>query len=315
MPSITIGFVILSHNNPRQLARLIHTLNRVYGNPPIICHHDVSQSAISSCEYPSNVSFVAPSYRTGWGKWSVVLAMLAALRLLYRDADPDWFVLLSASDYPIASAEHVLSELAASKADALIDYRRVGENAESAAAQYGPRNPTLGHYESLGNQKVLSGRYLSAELWLPIVRLSGPHSPRIGRHTLQLPFESPNNPFTLDFLAYCGDHWFSGSKATASGLLNPTLKERQLQKYLRWRTVPEECYYQTVLCNRAELTVQRDTRRFAQWKGGGAHPATLTSNDLVEMLSSGAHFAGKFNHNDPVLDRIDDSLLNRAYKV
>ena len=92
-----IGFVILSHRDPAQLLRLVVTLNRLYDDPPIACHHDREQSPIDPGIFPGNVRFVEPSVRTGWAKWSVVRGFLAALRLLYDHAAPDWFVLLSAT--------------------------------------------------------------------------------------------------------------------------------------------------------------------------------------------------------------------------
>jgi hypothetical protein len=304
-----IGFVILSHQNPRQLARLVRTLNRLYDNPPIACHHDTSQSSLDPREFPGNVTFVAQPLRTGWAKWSIVAAALAALRDLYANADPDWYVLLSASDYPIASPDRVRAELAESQADALIDHRLVGSDPQTATRLHGPRNPTLDHFEAPANRQMLRGRYLGAELWLPMVRFNGPRGPRLGRRTLHLPFDNPWRPFTAEFQCYCGDQWYAGSRKAAQVLLNPSPLELRLQRYLHTRAVPDECYYQTVLCNRRELSVQRDSRRYAQWNGGGAHPSLLNSGDLDRMLASGAYFARKFAHDDPVLDRVDEVLL------
>lgn len=302
-----IGFVLLSHQNPRQLARLVGTLNRLYDNPPIACHHDSSQSPLDPRDFPANVSFVTPSFRTGWGKWPVVDGMLAALRLLYDKADPDWFALLSAADYPIASAERVRADFAASDADALIDYREVGEDRLTAARRHGPANPSLGHFEEPWNRPLLFNRYVNAQLWFPVVRGS-----QLGRYTVHLPFESPLSPFGADYRCYAGDHWFAGSRKAAAALLAPSPRDLRLQNHLRRRASADECYYQTVLCNRPDLKLQRDTRRFASWNGGGAHPKSLGAEDLDAVLASGAHFARKFAFGDPVLDRIDEALLNRA---
>ena len=41
-----IGFVILSHNNPQQLRRLVLCLQQAYDNPPIAIHHDFGQSSL-----------------------------------------------------------------------------------------------------------------------------------------------------------------------------------------------------------------------------------------------------------------------------
>jgi hypothetical protein len=305
------GFVILSHQDARQLGRLVRALNEIYDTPPIACHHDTSQASLEPADFPDNVTFVLPSFRTGWGKFSVVEASLASLQQLYDKADPDWFTLLSASDYPTAPAAQVRSELSTSGADVLIDFREPGMGDLEAAGRFGARNPMLGHFEAAGNRQMTPRRYLAAQLWFPVLRRSASGA-RLGRHTISLPFRTPFHPFTREFRCYYGDHWFAGSRRAATALLNSTPRERRLQTYLRRRACADECYYQTVLCNRPELTIQRDSRRFAMWNGGGGHPKTLDSGDLDAILASGAHFARKFAPGDAVLDRLDEVLRAQA---
>lgn len=311
MVSASIGFVLLSHREPAQLLRLVTTLNRLYDDPPIACHHDFSQCPLDTANFPGNVRFVTASIRTGWAKWSVVRAMLAALRLLYDHADPDWFILLSGADYPIRDAAAVRAELLAGDADAFIDYRQVGDTAAGALEKFGPRNPELGQFESDGNRRLKWSHYEGAELWFPIVRLNdGGRRVRPGRYTLHLPFATPLSPFSPAFPCFYGDHWITGNRRVAGVLLNPTAQHVRVQKHLRMRAIPEECYYQTVLCNEPGLRLIRDNRRYAQWNGGGAHPQLLTDADLPALRASTAHFARKFAHGAPVLDRIDASLFD-----
>lgn len=308
---MTIGFVILSHRDPAQLLRLVTTLNRLYGDPPIACHHDMAQASIDVGAFPGNVRFVQPSIRTGWGKWSVVQGFFAALRLLYDDDAPDWFVLLSAVDYPVRRAEAVRADLNALEADALIDFRLLDDTAESAAARFGPRNPELEQFESEINRRLKRTRYEGAQLWLPMLRFNdGARRVRPGRYTLDLPFRTPFRPFSRDFRCFDGDHWFTGNARVARLLLNPTARHLKLQKYLSMRTSPDECYFQTVLCNEPGLRLVRDNRRYAQWSGGGAHPQPLTEADLRAITASNAHFARKFAADAPVLDRIDAMLFD-----
>ncbi|MEH3123112.1 MAG: hypothetical protein PGN16_14235 [Sphingomonas phyllosphaerae] len=307
---MTIGFVILSHRDPAQLQRLVTVLNRLYDAPPIACHHDFAQAPLDVDTFPANVRFVRPSIRTSWAKWSVVQGFFAALRLLYDHDAPDWFVLLSAADYPVRRADAVRADLAALDADALIDFRRLDDTAESAAAQFGPRNPELEQFESEKNRRLKRTRYEGAELWLPILRFNdGGRRVRPGRHTLHLPFAAPFRPFSRDFQCFDGDHWFTGNARVARLLLNPTPRHLKLQKYLSMRTSPDECYFQTVLCNEPGLRLVRDNRRYAQWNGGGAHPQLLADADLGAISASNAHFARKFAQGAPVLDRIDAMLF------
>ena len=297
-----MGFVILSHRDPDQLLRLITTLNRLYDAPPIVCHHDERQSPAPAA--PANVRFVRPSLKTGWAKWSVVEAFLAALRLLYASDGPRWFTLLSGADYPVMRARQVMATLEGGACDAYIDAWRIGDCARDVIRGK-RRNPQLGHFDSLENRKLKRSHYLNAELWLPFVR----RDPRwrLGRYTIHLPFEA-RNPFTRDFCCYYGDHWFTANAKAAAALLSPTDQHRALQRHLRMRTSPDECYYQSVLLNDPSLSISIDNKRWAEWNGGGAHPMTMNEREVPIALESGAYFARKFKPGDPTHDMVDAAL-------
>lgn len=300
----TIGFIIVSHKEEDQLFRLVRTLNALYDDPFIVCHHDFGQASLSTKRFPSNVRFVVPHHKTAWAKWSVVEATLAAIRLLYKDGGPDWFVLLSASDYPLRTGSEVVAELAVSSFDAYLDIRPIGEARPKAMLQ-GKLNPKLGHlgYESI--ERVKRSHYLGAELWLPVIR----RKPRwrLGRYTIHLPFTA-RNALPADFGFFHGDHWFTGNRKTAQILLNPNDQHLALQRHLRMRSSPDECYYQTVLANTPILSICLDNHRYADWTNLASHPADLSEADLPEAFASGAHFARKFTCGSTALDVIDKRL-------
>ena len=57
-----LGFVILTHDNPPQILRLINRLVSMFDNPPIVCHHDFSKCDLDTNLFPPNVSFVLPHF-------------------------------------------------------------------------------------------------------------------------------------------------------------------------------------------------------------------------------------------------------------
>jgi hypothetical protein len=327
-----IGFVILSHDNPQQLRRLIRCLQQVYDNPPIAVHHDRSQSQLHQSDFSSDVKFVIPHVKTRWGQFSIVTAASRALKLLYQNATPDWFVLLSAADYPTMPAEKVLEELTSSGMDALLDCREVPNLSEFSGKNVfrlqisgysvdvgvlridqpypTPENPALKHFALSSNLALAWRRYIGCNVWFPIIR-SGP---RIGRYTLSLPFEDWRSPFTPFFKCFYGDHWFAGNHRVAETLLNPTDEHMRLRRHLRFRPNVDECYYQTVLGNTPGLEISKATRRFVDWSQsaggplGGSHPRVLGLNDLQAIISSESHFARRFAPDSPVLDEIDKLL-------
>jgi hypothetical protein len=302
--SISIGFVIVTYSNPEQLLRLVRSLQRMYDNPPIVCHHDLGQSTLRVEDFPKDMRFVMPHEKTGWGKYVVVKATLRALELLYQKSTPDWFVLLSGSDYPTMRADEVVADLASIGGDALLDLRKVPSSPPNSRYEL-PENPTLQHFVSVENLALAWRRYVGFNAWIPIVRAG----PRLGRHTMYFPFEMKRwSPFDASFRCFYGDHWFSGNSKVAQILLTPTQKHLQLRRHLRWRVVPEECYYHCVLGNSPDVKIVKATRRYSEWLGGGAHPQFLTAKDLPAIISSRAHFARKFEPDSPVLDEIDKLL-------
>lgn len=294
-----IGFVILSHNLPDQLLRLVRRLQRLYDNPPIAIHHDFNQCPIDTAMFPSGIKFVIPSLKTRWGQWPVVEGCLRALQILYEHSSPEWFFLLSGVDYPIAPAHTVRTGLASCGVDALIDYREVvniGDGSEISP----PENATLVHLTSRFRAELAYRLYVGLNLWMPLIR----KGPRIGRKTWRFRVRDWRGPFDPTFKCYWGDFWFGANAKAANVLCNPTTKHLRLQRYLHLRTNPEECYFQTVLANDVGIKLSSATRRYVCWYGAD-HPKILGVDDLPAIASSGAYFARKFAPGTRVLDELD----------
>lgn len=298
-----VGFVILSHGPPPQLMRLLEAINREYDNPPIVCHHDFGQTPLDITAFGTNLAFVQPHVATSWGRFSVVKAALSALRLLY-ERSPDWFVLLSTSDYPIMPGREVRRIFAAAPYDAYVDARSVNECAVGNDSNGHFQNPKLSQFNTRKNKELKKKFYTSIQFWVPIIRFK-PRL-RLGRFTFRPGWKV--NGIYANWPCFYGDHWFCANSATAKLLLEPTKKHLALRRHLRYRTHADETYFQTVIMNEPRLNICRDNKRFAEWNGGGAHPIHLNEQHLDEMLTSGAFFARKFTLNSSVLDRLDEVL-------
>ena len=305
-----LGFVVLSHKAPNQLLRLCRTLNKLYDNPPIACHHDFSQAELHKNLFPTNVHFVEEWMVTGWGKWSLVAATLSALRLLYTIADPDYFFTISGADYPTARPESVRRDLLQSGADAFINAISLKE-ALSGNVKAGDAH--LAHHRLPHNIALERDHYLRAQLKIPILRIRPPkHSttvepyPRLGAMTVALPFDTPFSPFDENFQCYVGSQWFTGNRKVAAKLLNPAGKDLHLQKYYQKRVIPDESYFQTIICNDPDIVYEDRTFRYASWHG--AHPVDLKLKDLHDIMDSRAHFSRKFGPDTAIRDAIDRDL-------
>jgi hypothetical protein len=280
--ALKIGFIILSYDKPDQLRRLVLTLSRMYGDPPIVCNHDWNQCPISSSGFPKNVRFIRPHVPMKWGHVSCIDAELQALEVIYQTHDPDWFVLLSGSDYPVQSAATVQPFLAGCSFDALI---------QTFPITYPPHN---------AETKRFFNRYVAAKFTLPLPACVG------GERSWTCGFAAyPRWSAFYKMTCFGGEHWFIGNRRSAAVLLS-SLAQEVRSHYVK-RPIPEESFYHTVLGNHDGLRLSPATKRFSLWVPGGKSPSVLSLRDLPAIRRSGAFFARKFDMAiDPqVFDAID----------
>lgn len=287
---INIGFILLTHTNPPQILRLVHTLNVMFGNPPIVCHHDFGKCVLEEQELPANLLFVKPWFDTSWADFSVVEGMLESLKLLLAQTKTvDWLIVLSGADYPIKSAQTIYKELSEATVDAFVEHIHIHPSYPLDSAQQEYRR-----------------RYL--RVMLPI---NGRQIP-LNRIPVPLPFYVMRQ-FTVwrgNFECYVGSQWFCANRKSAEYLLN--FHDRHSSKtspFFRGVPCSEESYPQSILCNTPDLRIANDNLRYIEMVG--AHAKTLTSADLPKLLASRAHFARKFDLSvdAKVLDAIDQAIL------
>jgi len=277
-----VGFVLLTHNKPMQVVRLIKTLNRMFDAPQIVCHHDFSQSNIPTELFRANVSFVRPNIPTGWSKFSTVEATMLALKILFEAENaPDWFVLLSGADYPIKPARKIFDDLVQSNFDAHIHHEKI----------------TYKKFERDWQEQCFD-RYCTIKFKIPsISRKLRPIKRTI---TLRHPFfTTPILPFCKSLACFAGEHWFCANRKAGQYLLEYHTQHPALAAHYRrldeYTITPEESFYQTILCNNRDLRLSQEHWRYIDWSGGGDHPKTLSLEDWPELKKSAAHFARKFD--------------------
>lgn len=291
----SVGFVILTHNKPRQIARLFATLNRIFNYPPIVCHHDFSKCDIPVEILTENIQIVRPYLQTGWGRFSLVEAMLRAIQLMYEPRiSPDWFICLSEADYPIKPANQILQDLASSPYDIHIQNVEINHSA----------------YQK-GRSEMLRNRYCVSKFWLPFLnRRLRPAKKRLALRNPLL--ASPFLPFSVKFRCFAGEFWFCANRKAAKYLLEFHNTQTALSNHYRYLdsfivdpakdACFDESYFQTILCNAPHLTVSGNNWRYVDWSTPykGRIPKVLLYDDLPTLRDSSAHFARKFDIEEDV---------------
>ncbi|KAK8954212.1 hypothetical protein KSP39_PZI002244 [Platanthera zijinensis] len=216
------------------------------------------------------------------GPTMVANTLHAAAILLREGGDWDWFINLSASDYPLVTQDDLLHTFS-----------------------YLPRNLNfIDHTSDIGWKEfqrakpiiIDPGLYMSQKqdvFWLP-QRRSVPTAFKLFTGSAWM-------VLSHSFIDYCIWGW-------------DNLPRTILMYYANFLSSPEG-YFHTVICNAKEFsntTVNNDLHFIAWDNPPRQHPHYLTSRDMKAMIDSNAPFARKFQRDDSVLDRVDAELLFRG---
>uniref|UniRef100_A0A1D1ZHJ4 Xylosyltransferase oxt n=1 Tax=Anthurium amnicola TaxID=1678845 RepID=A0A1D1ZHJ4_9ARAE len=229
-----------------------------------------------------NVHMIAKANMVTYrGPTMVANTLHACAILLRRSKSWDWFINLSASDYPLVTQDDILHTFSSL-----------------------PRNLNfVEHTSRLGWKEGQRAKPLIIDPGLYMTHKSdifwvGP------RRELPTAFKlftgSAWMALTREFVEYCVWGW-------------DNLPRTLLMYYTNFVSSPEG-YFQTVICNvpeYARTAVNHDLHYIAWDRPPKQHPHSLTLADAPRMVASNAPFARKFHRDDPVLDTIDADLLRR----
>ncbi|TYH96142.1 hypothetical protein ES332_A12G158500v1 [Gossypium tomentosum] len=230
-----------------------------------------------------NVRVMAQSNLVTYKGPTMIACTLQAIAILLKESlDWDWFLNLSASDYPLVTQDdllHVFSNL--SRNLNFIEHTQIAGWKLNSRAK-----PII----------VDPGLYLSkkSDIAWTTQRRSLPTS-------FKLYTGSAWVALTRTFVEYCIWGW-------------DNLPRTILMYYTNFVSSPEG-YFHTVICNTDEFrstAISHDLHYIAWDTPPKQHPISLSMKDFDKMVKSNTPFARKFHKNDPVLDKIDKELLGRT---
>ncbi|XP_021282902.1 beta-glucuronosyltransferase GlcAT14A [Herrania umbratica] len=212
---------------------------------------------------------------------TMLATTLHAMSMLLRCCKWDWFINLSASDYPLVTQDdliHAFSDL--------------------------PKDLNfIQHTSHLGWKLNKRGK--------PIIIDPGLYS--LNKSEVWWVIKQRTLPTA--FKLYTGSAWtvISRSFAEYSIVGWDNLPRTLLLYYTNFVSSPEG-YFQTLICNSEDYrntTVNHDLHYITWDMPPKQHPRSLGLKDFRRMVLSSRPFARKFKRNDPVLDKIDRELLKR----
>lgn len=312
LPRHEFAYLILSHNKPDQLLRLIRTLRVGSPESAILLHHD-AKSALPDMAVLNEIGgvyLVEPRVSVQWGDASQVDALLVCITYAIQNIDFSWLSVISGQDYPVRPLTDIEADLRHTPYDAFVKATPVatGPYRTRYYLQFRPLPRFRYAYR-------LPRKVLAAMAWLrrqfnqrqTLLKIEGGYR---GLPTV-LGIRSLKHPFSENFACYKGSDWFTLSHPVALSLIEFGNQHPETLKYYRQTFMPSESYFQTVLWNSKNLNICDDNRRYILWEESRlAHPKTLTVEDLDAMTRSGKDFGRKFDAavDSTVLDELDRRL-------
>lgn len=276
-----LAHLILAHSQPKQLQRLIYSLQ--HNDADIYIHLDAKtdMADYEQLRNIDNVIFIQNRIKVYWGTYNIVKATFNGFKeILNSGKSYQYLNLLSGQDYPLRAQQELHDFLSANPGKAFMNYLLF----ETEWLEALPRVRSY-HF----NNFRLPGRYILQELANKIFaeRKMPNNMIPVGR--------SQWFTISMECVKYINDYW------------NNTPKLRQFIK-LTWG--PDEFIFQTILYNSPykDEMVNNDLR-YIDWSGGGVSPKTLTIEDAEAITTSGQYFARKLDitKDEKLLDIIDAS--------
>ncbi|XP_074582501.1 beta-glucuronosyltransferase GlcAT14A-like [Curcuma longa] len=289
-----VTFAYLISASSGDVARLERLLLAIYnpGNRYLL-HLDLGAPP---AEHAQLADFVAKSeafsrFRNVWivGKSNLVTyrgptmlsTTLHAMAILLRLGHWDWFVNLSAADYPLITQD-----------DLIVAFSTL------------PRDLNFIQHTSHLGWKI-------KKRVKPIII-----DPALYSHNKSdISWSANQRGLPTAFKLYTGSAWtiLSRSFAEYCILSWDNLPRNLLLYYTNFISSPEG-YFQTVICNSKDFrdtAVNHDLHYIVWDNPPKQHPLSLGLKDYRRMILSSVPFARKFKRSDPVLDKIDRELLRR----
>ncbi|XP_065862092.1 beta-glucuronosyltransferase GlcAT14B-like [Euphorbia lathyris] len=289
-------FAYLISGSKGDLDKLWRTLHALYHpSNHYVVHLDLESPAEERMELASRLEkhplfssignvymIVKANMVTYRGPTMVANTLHACAILLKKSKEWDWFINLSASDYPLATQD-----------DIIYTFSTLNRNLNF-----------IEHSSQLG--------WKEDKRAMPLIIDPGLYSAK----KTEIYWATPRRALPSAFKLFTGSAWMVLTRSFVEYLIWgwDNLPRVLLMYYTNFVSSPEG-YFHTVICNVPEFSqtaINHDLHYIAWDNPPRQHPLTLSINDTQNMIDSGAVFARKFKHNDPVLERIDKELLGRS---
>jgi len=297
-----IAYIILAHNYPEQLMRLIYKLNT--DETSFFIHIDkktdgkIFNQIFTELHKLPNVFFVK-RYNSGWGSFDIVKATLEGINSIVKTGiDFDYVIHLSGQDYLIKSNSYIKMLLQ--------------KNQEKEFIEYFPL--PCGKWRGGGLRRI--------EYWH--IRWNNKYFCIPEKEEFKSPLASLLYSFLIlllpkkrklpeGFAIYGGSQFWCLTGECVKWINNFVKHNPKFVKRFNYTFCTDEIFFQTLILNSPfKDKVVNDHMRYIDWGDVNAHhPRILDKNDFEKIRQSKKLFARKFDtsKDSDILDMIDKTIL------
>lgn len=279
-----IAHLILCHNNPAQVQRLIERL--MHEDAAFYIHLDLKTDIAPFLRLQAlpNVHFVQKREKVYWGGYSIVQATVNGFaEIVNSGVQYDLVNLLSGQDYPLVAVEEIHSFFKGHQ-------DKIFMHTLSVMNEWKEAIPRVTQYH-LANMQF-AGKYRVEQFLSKIL---------------------PARKMPDNMEAVGRSQWFTIPLPCAKYIVDFLDSHKNVVSFFKLTWAPDEIIFQTILHNsRFKAQMVNDNLRYIDWSAGGASPKLLTMEDKDKLMNSGKLFARKFSPDkSEILDLIDDTIAKK----
>lgn len=297
-----IAYMILAHNQPAHVARLVRALE-IPGRTKFYLHVDKRvemqpfQDAVS--DNAASVKFVTNRVRVFWRGYSMIEATLCLLKAALSDRENTRFCLLSGADFPVAD-------------NGLIENQFLGTRKEFISSSEVPLNPSHKFWSRYCQYHFYDNRFLNPR-GEELSQVARKHiSGYLNQFCASLPDKVP--PFDL----HVGYQWWSLTRACVQFMINYMSEHQEAENFFRYTNVPDEALFQSIVRMSPQAdNIEVKPLHYVDWKQKGRIgelPKVLDETDYLSIRNSGRMLARKFDEtvSAQIIEQLeqDRSLMN-----
>jgi hypothetical protein len=283
-----IAYLIMAHNQPYHLQRLVNALSTNYSSFLIHVDKKSDLSIFNPYDFPENVRFIDDRVRVNHGGFSMVKAMIQLIKSAINEDEFDYFQFISGWDYPIKCNSYIYDFLSNNYPMNYMNFYRLCGSADYV------NNITKYYFtDFIGNSPKVFQKTMKAFQYI----------------FKNIPWD---RQFVPEMVPYRGSSWFCLNKATIHYIINflNTPKGKRLYRFFENSQCGDEIFFQTIVMNSpfAEYcrfydkdinqTYKNENKaylHYINWDPARENPAIFNLSDFQSLMESPALYARKFN--------------------